>query len=520
MLPITDRFLKRFAIFNSVLLLICLYWYYQQQKPIELANVQLTSGKFSCVSYSPYYHPSVSPLQLETTISKAQIDADLALLSKHTECVRIYSVGQGLDYVPEAAAKHGLKVLLGVWIGWIPAQNEREFKLGIQLANRYPETVKGLIIGNEVLLRGEQSEAVLKSFIARARKATKVPLSYADVWEFWLKHRSLATAVDFVTVHILPYWEDQPIPIDQAVAHTQNVMQKLQSSFEKPILIGETGWPSMGRQRQQSAPGLINQARYVREFLNAAQSSGWNYNLIEAFDQPWKRKLEGTVGGYWGLYSTDLEPKFSLDQAVAERQDGLLPIYFLIIGATLALLSSGVQRLRVLSGYWAASMAGSLVGLYFYFSGVYLLHACRNPSEWLALGGIFLVSLFICGSQIQLLIRPRDEALNLIRTGQVLLLLGGAIAGLLILFDGRYRDFPLMLFSLPVLQLSIGMKALGLHFRPRWQIINILSMLTLLSAILCWGMETNNKTAALWFFLMFVLTRATRYARQKSAEKI
>lgn len=520
MLPISDRFLKRFAIFNSILLLLGLSWYYQQQQPVELASVQLTAGKLSCVSYSPYYHPGVSPLLAETKISKAQIDADLAFLSKRAECVRIYSVGQGLDYVPEAAAKYGLKVLLGVWIGWIPAQNEREFKLGIQLANRYPDTIKGLIIGNEVLLRGEQTEATLKTFFDRARRATKVPLSYADVWEFWLKHRTMAASVDFVTVHILPYWEDQPVPIDQAVIHTRDIMQKLENSFDKPIMIGETGWPSMGKQRQQSSPGQVNQAKYIREFLNQALSSGWNYNLIEAFDQPWKRNLEGTVGGYWGLYRSDLAPKFSFDLPVAERQDGLLPIYFLFTGAALALLFSSVQKLRVVAGYWAATMAGSLLGMYCYFSGFYLLHACRNPSEWGALGSIFLVSVLVCGSQIQLLIRPKDEALNLIRLGQACLLLGGTVAGLLILFDGRYRDFPLMLFSLPVLQLSIGMKALGLHFRPRWQIVNLLTMLTLLSAILCWGMETGNKTAALWFFLMFVLTRAARSALNKSAEKI
>ena len=38
-----------------------------------------------------------------------------------------------------------------------------------------------------------------------------MPVTYADVWEFWLRYRDVYEAVDFVTIHILPYWEDFPI---------------------------------------------------------------------------------------------------------------------------------------------------------------------------------------------------------------------------------------------------------------------------------------------------------------------
>src|SRR5690606_24851888 len=251
-----------------------------------------------------------------------QIEHDLAVHAERFDRVRTYSVGQGLDYVPEAAAKLGLEVMLGVWIGWTDADNRRELALGIKRANQYPEVVRALVVGNEVLLRQEQKPANLKGYIEHARNATDVPVTYADVWEFWLKNRDLEDSVDFVTAHILPYWEDEPQHIDHAVAHAADVMTKLHDHFEKPILIGETGWPSAGRHRNGAAPGLLNQARYIREFLQAAEQNQWRYNLIEAFDQPWKRVLEGTVGGHWGLYDSAQQPKFPLTEPVAERTDG------------------------------------------------------------------------------------------------------------------------------------------------------------------------------------------------------
>src|SRR5260370_12012113 len=66
----------------------------------------------------------------------------------------------------------------------------------------------------------------------------------------------------------------------------------------KEILIGETGWPSQGRMREGALPSRTNQARVVSEILLLAKQENFRVNLIEAYDQPWKRELEGTVVGY------------------------------------------------------------------------------------------------------------------------------------------------------------------------------------------------------------------------------
>src|SRR5262245_43584775 len=110
--------------------------------------------KLYCISYAPF-HGAQTPLDLSTHIEPAQIDQDLAQLAQITDCVRSYSVDFGLDRVPELARKHGLKVLLGVWISGKAERNTSQIAIGVELAKKYPDVVRAVIVGNEVLLRGE-----------------------------------------------------------------------------------------------------------------------------------------------------------------------------------------------------------------------------------------------------------------------------------------------------------------------------------------------------------------------------
>ena len=152
----------------------------------------------------------------------------------------------------------------------------------------------------------------------RVKAETGLPVTYADVWEFWLRHPELADDVDFVTIHILPYWEDDPVPAGDGVTHIDAILRMVEAEMPgKTIYIGETGYPSAGKQRERALPGLVEQASFIRGFLAYAHERGLDYNVIEAFDQPWKRALEGTVGGYWGVFSEGRASKFPLTGPVA-----------------------------------------------------------------------------------------------------------------------------------------------------------------------------------------------------------
>jgi exo-beta-1,3-glucanase (GH17 family) len=511
--------LWRYAFFNLILLGLLAAWFWQQNQGVVLAEPEMTAdGKLQCVSYAPYYGKGQTPFLAGTIISTAQIDHDMALLAKRSQCVRIYSVGQGLDYVPQAASRLGLKVLLGAWIGWTPTDNEKEMALAIRLANQYPGTVKALVVGNEVLLRREQTEATIAAYLNRARNETNVPVTYADVWEFWLKHKNLEKSVDFVTVHVLPYWEDDPQSITNARQHVHAVMDKLKASFSKPVLIGETGWPSVGRQRGPSAPGLVNQARYLREFLQLARQQGWNYNVIEAIDQPWKRLLEGTVGGYWGLYDSDLQPKFGFSGLVAERHDGWLPLGFGLLGVLILggfALAQGERRPSALLG---ATSLGALMAAIGLLQMQYLLAACRDLTEWIALGGIVIIGWLGLLSLPLLWKTPsQDSARSIIKICLAVLVTGAAIASCLLLIDGRYRDFPLVLYALPILQLSPGLRLVNIGTRTEWRGFYYINGIAMAAAFACAAIEPGNMDALLWAGLVILLVCATWPKRLPSA---
>src|SRR5262249_23032133 len=124
-------------------------------------------------------------------------------------------------------------------------------------------------------------------------------------WEFWLRYREVAADVDFVTVHFLPYWEDTPVRAEDAAAHIDEIRAKVAAAFPgKEIFIGETGWPSEGRMREAALASRINQARFIAEILARARQGNYRVNLFEAYDEPWKRRWEGSVGGYWGLFDS------------------------------------------------------------------------------------------------------------------------------------------------------------------------------------------------------------------------
>ena len=289
--------------------------------PVPMPRSPLADGEeLACVSYAPF-RGGQTPLDLSTRIPAAQIEDDLARLAKLTRCIRTYSTDLGLDQIAAIASRHGLQVLQGVWLGSNPVRNRAEIEAAVEIANKFPKVVRALVVGNEVLLRGELSSGDLADIIHGVKARVPVPVTYADVWEFWLRHRDIAAAVDFITIHILPYWEDDPVAASAAAAHVHAIRQKVAAAFPgREVLIGEVGWPSLGRMREAALPSPSNQARVLHEVLTLAKQQKYRVNLIEAFDQPWKRQLEGAVGGHWGLLDADTRmPKFLWGEPVSDH---------------------------------------------------------------------------------------------------------------------------------------------------------------------------------------------------------
>src|SRR5512141_1047275 len=189
--------------------------------PITLSRAPIDpNSKLFCVSYAPF-RDDQTPLVRTTQIAPEQIAQDLARLAKITDCVRTYSIENGLDQVPALAAKVGLKVIQGIWLSSNRIKNLAQ--IAIELAKEHPGVVTALVVGNEVLLRGEMTASDLAANIRSVKSRVTVPVTYADVWEFWLRNREVYDAVDFVTIHILPYWEDIQVRAKHAAGHVDAI---------------------------------------------------------------------------------------------------------------------------------------------------------------------------------------------------------------------------------------------------------------------------------------------------------
>ena len=129
--------------------------------PITLPRAPIDpNAKLLCVSYAPF-RGEQTPLVPTTHISAEQIAEDLAQLAKVSDCVRTYSIENGLDQVPALAAKVGLKVMQGIWLGSNRLKNQAQIGIAVRLAKDYPGVITSLVVGNEVLLRGEMTTADL-----------------------------------------------------------------------------------------------------------------------------------------------------------------------------------------------------------------------------------------------------------------------------------------------------------------------------------------------------------------------
>ena len=455
--------------------------------PIKLTRAPIDpNAKLQCVSYAPFrdHQTSLSPA---TQVSREQIAEDLAQLAKISDCIRTYAVDLGLDQIPELAAGVGLKVIQGIWLGRDRQKNLTQISTGIRLAREYPQTITALVVGNEVLLHGDMTASDLAATIRSVKAQVDVPVTYADVWEYWLRNRELYDAVDFITVHILPFWENFPVRAKFAAAHVDAIRQQMAAAFPgKEILIGETGWPSEGRMRDAALASRTNQARVVSEILDLARRENFRVNLFEAYDESWKQQLEGTVGGYWGLFdSVRRTLKYPPGVPI-----GNFPLWKLQMGSgmVLAILIFGTAWLTLRRKPWqprpvawfAVGISATTAGILFGVAAQKMFYESYGAGGWLLWGALLLAATAapIVGANALMsgralptfleLLGPKNyqtQSMPAIMHGLTLMvtIVIGTETALGLVFDPRDKDFPYAALTMA----AVPFAALTLLNRPK-----------------------------------------------------
>jgi exo-beta-1,3-glucanase (GH17 family)/glycosyltransferase involved in cell wall biosynthesis len=313
-----------------------------------------------------------------------QIRADLKAIAPYTKAIRLYSSTGGAELVPPIAAEFGLKVTAGAWIeedkdtagDWIEKnreRNEREIRSALELA-RHNSNVNAIVVGNETSIHTNMSVEELIALIQNVKRQSPVPVTTGETWMVWIDHPELASAVDFIGAHILPYWDG--FDASRAADQTIESYDKLRRMHPgKRIVIAEFGWPSAGYNMLDANPGRMEQAAVIRDFVHRAEAYGIDYNIVEAIDQPWKT-AEGGVGPYWGLFDASRDAKFSWTGAITDpdyiKRAGLAVLLGVLLSLPILAMSgaTAAQALMLAAsanavGAWFAAIVAFWKGHYF-----------------------------------------------------------------------------------------------------------------------------------------------------------
>ncbi|HWX34365.1 MAG TPA: glycosyltransferase [Steroidobacteraceae bacterium] len=378
-----------------VALVACLHagaWALRQTQ----ASAPNFEGVLNSVSYSPFTtaaHPDLEG----SRPTEERIRADLRAIAPYTRAIRLYSSTGGLEQVPKIAAEFGLKVTLGIWLDKSDKRREGEFgpefdpscksrfeqemsdmlnvscksrnvrEIGSALdLLRKNRNVNGIMVGNETLFRRDMTADELAEIVKRVKRevAGAVPVSTGEIYSELLETNKdgslvaekLISKVDFIAAHVLPYWGR--VPAEGAVDDAVRVYDLLRKTFPgKHIVIAEFGWPSSGYNRGAAVPGKFEQAGIMRAFVARAHALGIDYNLIEAYDQPWKT-IEGSVGAYWGLFDNQTrQPKFTWAGPITDTDSWKIAVVAVAVGVLLSLPVLGIAGATFLQTFMLASAA-------------------------------------------------------------------------------------------------------------------------------------------------------------------
>ncbi|MDG1654266.1 MAG: glycosyl hydrolase family 17 protein [Luminiphilus sp.] len=272
--------------------------------------------------------------------SESEILEDLLLLSGHWSALRVYACDVHTERVLRTIERERLpfKVMLGAYIGaevnnpncpWggvyedatlvaNKEANRAELDRAIAWANRYPDIVDVVSVGNEATVDWTDhliEPETVKAYASDVRSQIKQPVTFCENYVPWLTSlEELAANLDVISIHTYPVWEYKTL--DEAMDYTRKNFEAVQARYpDKQVIITEAGWAtaSNGRGIPPDNVGEILQREYLEQLLSWAEEQQILVYVFEAFDENWKgsdHPLEPEK--HWGLYRADRSAKPAL----------------------------------------------------------------------------------------------------------------------------------------------------------------------------------------------------------------
>jgi len=241
-------------------------------------------------------------------LSEEQVKRRVKILKPYVKWIRSFSCVDGNELIPKIAHEHGIKTLVGAWLGSDKEKNESEIEGLIQLAKE--GFVDIAAVGNEVLYRKDLTEDQLLEYISYVKKEIPgVPVGYVDAYYEFVQRPAIISLCDVLLCNCYPYWEGTDFK--NSLQHMISMHESVKSvAGNKRVVITETGWPSKGESLENAEPSEINAIKY---FINThlwALDDNIETFYFSSFDEDWKIHSEGDVGAYWGIWDKSEKLKY------------------------------------------------------------------------------------------------------------------------------------------------------------------------------------------------------------------
>lgn len=274
-----------------------------------------------------------------------EIHEDLNILKENWKLLRLYDCSWHAEFVLDVIRNESLdfRVMLGADMAAEQSndncpwgadydestlvanrrENSIEIERLIKLANRYPDIVSSVSVGNEATVEWTDHMVPVENLIAYVRRikaAVDQPVTFCENYVPWThKLEALAAELDFISLHTYPVWEHQTI--DGAIDYTRQNYYSVANHYpEKPVIISEAGWTtrSSGRGIQPWNASQEFQATYYCELLDWCKEADILAFVFEAFDEPWKGSPDpDEPEKHWGIFTVDRKPKLVMQEIYA-----------------------------------------------------------------------------------------------------------------------------------------------------------------------------------------------------------